>query len=223
MGKGAKVLPVVFGLMLAAGIGIRLIGRTPLLSADMVYKSAGKVAFPGADRPGDAAVSFYMYIDRGLYDEAAALSMEPDFTDSPNFVPLKERVEPDMARFQGPTPKEEFVRRLRFELGPRGSWIRLHNIRASLAGPVEMPEWVSRAGVSGEGDGTEGPECTAVRVTGHLLGACTIFSWEKTLPVIKSEGSYKVLLPGTKQEKQFFYQDWIMNVVKIFDLRAVEQ
>jgi len=193
----------------------------------MVYKAAGEVSFPGTKTPEDTAVSFYMYIDRGMYEEAYDISIEPDFVAGDNPASFKESVDADMESFQGLIGRDEFVDRLNFELGRNGSWIKLNNISAErIEEPCVLPEWAKVAGEAGiflsDADDTGRPQCRAVRVTGHILGACTIFNWERLVAVAKTDEGYRILLPGTKRERQFYYQEWIMNIVKIFDLRAVD-
>lgn len=208
MGKAIRILPILTIFILLAGAGIRMAGGQAILSADMVYRAAGEIAFPGTETPEGAAVSFYMYIDRGMYEKAYQISVEPDYT-AEGPAPFRKSVNANQADFQGITKYNEFTERLQFELGRKGMWIKLHNIRAeALDVQCTVPEWLAAQ------------RCIPVRITGHLLGACTIFSWEKTLPVIPVEEGYAVVLPGTKREKQFYYQDWIMNITKIFDLRG---
>ena len=202
-------------------------GNVPLFFADMVYKAAGEVSFPGTKTPEDTAVSFYMYLDRGMYGEAYDISLEPDYTRG-GPASFKETLNGEAESFRGLTGRNEFIERLKFELGHNGSWIKLHNIRAEqIDRPCALPEWTEKIGETGVGrvstSGSDKPKCRPVRVTGHILGACTIFSWERLVPVVDSAEGYKVLLPGTKRERQFYYQEWIMNIVKIFDLRAVDE
>lgn len=222
MGRAARIIPVMVCVVFLIGAGIRFAGDKPLLLADMVYRAAGEVAFPGTKTPEDAAVSFYMYIDRGMYDKAYEISIEPDFTEE-GPAPFKEAVEGSPAYYRGITGRTEFVDRLEFELGRKGMWIKLHNIRGKvLDGPCPLPEWLLQAEGTVFGKRSGAAACVPLRVSGHLLGACTIFSWEKTLPVVETKEGWKVVLPGTKGEKQFYYQDWIMNIVKIFDLRGTQ-
>lgn len=215
MQRAIRIIPFFFGFLFLVGAGVRIAGGKALLSADMVYRSAGEVAFPGVKTPEAAAVSFYMFIDRGMYEEAYDICIEPDFYSGSGPALFKERVDPHYADFQGLTGKEEFLNRMNFELGRSGSWIRLHNVRAErVEDDCSVPDWLENYAAS--------ESCLYVRVTGHILGACTIFSWEKTVPVVETGDGNKVLLPGTKQERQFYYQEWIMNIEKIFDLRAVD-
>ncbi len=225
MVRTVTFIPLILGVSFFVGIGLRIVGEKPIFSGDMVYRAAGEVAFPGTETPEDTAVSFYMYIDRGMYKKAYDISIEPDFYSADKPAPYKEMVAAGEEQFQGLIGKEEFVDRLHFELGPRGHWIKLHNIRGKL---LEEPCSVStrlkeKAVAAGMLSGKTGHRCYPVRVTGHLLGACTIFSWEKVVPVISDDAGYKVVLPGTKQIKQYYYQDWIMHVIKIFDLRKTNR
>jgi hypothetical protein len=60
-----------------------------------------------------------------------------------------------------------------------------------------------------------------VRARGTLLGACTIFSWQKTLPVSGEGGRFRLLLSGTKPANSLFYQEWFADLRRIGSLRAV--
>jgi len=62
-----------------------------------------------------------------------------------------------------------------------------------------------------------------VDVSGNLLGACTIFRWDKQVLVFRIGKKYKILLSGTKSTKSFFYQSWFSNIKKIGNLRGVQR
>ncbi len=99
------------------------------------------------------------------------------------------------------------------ELGVNGIWLKLNNIQAHKleSDSGDLPEEIV--------DTLDPEEVYAVRVNGHLLGACSIFKWEKDVTVVNIMGEYKIFLDGTKQAKSFFYQSWFSNIEKIADLR----
>jgi len=207
MSKRVWFPALLFCFVLVAGTGVRFLGGNSLFSADIAYKSAGAVAYPGTKTASDTAVTFYMYIDRGQYNNAWEISMEPDFTPSGGPAGFKRTLTESAGSVHGYTDRDEFINRQELELGPKGTWIKLHNIHGELVDKIfSLP-----------GD-TE--KHSLVRVTGHMLGACTIFSWERLVPVVYTREGYKVLLPGTKQARQFYYQDWFTNINKLFDLRG---
>ena len=60
----------------------------------------------------------------------------------------------------------------------------------------------------------------SVSVHGSILGACSIFSWNKKLTVLQVGRSYRVLLDGGKEANSFYYQSWFTGFERIGDLRA---
>ena len=116
--------------------------------------------------------------------------------------------------------------RLTDELGRGGVWLRLADVQAEEVAGAGAPEaGTHRPAGPGEAvaeaDGPAGSKAAAVvRAQGTLLGACTIFHWEKVLTVTRERGGWRVLLPGTKRANALFYQEWFANVRKVGTLRA---
>jgi len=190
-----------------AGALLRAAGGGALFSSSLVFSAPRKQAAPGSGSPADAVRSFYILLDQGDYEAAWALAREPDYTGSGN-APYRSEVAAAEGARPGWTPRQAFVSRLNDELGYGGVWLRLADVQAEE--------------VAAEEAAAPGPEAVAaVRAQGTLLGACTIFRWEKVLPVTRAGGRYRVLLPGTKQANGLFYQEWFANVRKIGTLRAV--
>jgi hypothetical protein len=149
-----------------------------------------------------------------MYEEAWAIVAEPDWAGRA-YVPYKEAVTAGVVP-AAPTPKEQFVQRLKAELGYGGIWLKLHGVEARrLSEPVPPPAEMPVAGLQADSS-------CRVRAEGWLLGACTIFSWTKELEVIEIDGSFRLLLEGTKRPSALFYQEWFTNVEKIGTLRAVD-
>ena len=189
-----------------AGALLRAAGGGALFSSSMVYSAPRRQAVPGGGSPADAVRSFYILLDQGDYEAAWTLAREPDYTGSGN-APYRSEVAAAEGTRPGWTAREAFVSRLNDELGYSGEWLRLADVQAEEVAAEEA---------------TPGPEAVAaVRAQGTLLGACTIFRWEKVLPVTRVGGRYRVLLPGTKQANALFYPEWVANVRKIGTLRAV--
>jgi hypothetical protein len=204
----ARVLVPTAALLAAllAGAVLRAAGGGTLWSSSLVYSAPVKRTAPGSGSPADAVRSFYILLDQGEYAAAWELAREPDYTGNGN-APYRSEVRAGAALSPGWTPREAFVSRLNDELGYGGLWLRLGEVSAEEA-----------ADVAATPDG--GPQAM-VRAQGTLMGACTIFHWEKVLPVIRTGGRYRVLLPGTKQANALFYQEWFANLRQIGTLRAV--
>ena len=205
-------------LFMAAGVtgaSVRFLGKIPLVHTDTVYSPAREERIPGADDPESAAKSFYMYLDRGCYEKAYDTALEP--------APPRE-AGGEGGRPPERTPKDEFVSRMNSELGPGGAGIRLGNIRAKKAGRLAGGDGSAgtRAGASPPSETCSEGACR-VAVNGHMLGACSIFRWEKTVTVLKRGGKYRVLLDAPAGGKAPSYRAWFENVEKIADLRGVAE
>jgi hypothetical protein len=201
------LLPAVaLAAALLTGALLRAAGGGALFSSSLVFSAPRKQAAPGSGSPADVVRSFYILLDRGDYEAAWALAREPDYIGSGN-APYRSEVAAAEGARPAWTPRQAFVSRLNDELGYSGEWLRLTDVQAEEVTAAQA------------GDGPEA--VAAVRAQGTLLGACTIFRWEKVLPVTRAGGRYRVLLPGTKQANALFYQEWFANVRKIGTLRAV--
>jgi hypothetical protein len=210
----AWLVPLVVVLFLLGAIA-RLAGGDALVSTTLVYARSVPEEIPGNRTPEDTVRSFYLMLDRGLYEEAWSITVEPDWAGRA-YVPYKEAVTAG-AGSVAPTPKEQFVERLQAELGYGGVWLKLHGVDAHRAADSAR----SAAGFPIAGLEAE-PVCR-VDAEGQLLGACTIFRWSKALEVVEVPGKngYRVLLEGTKRANSLFYQEWFTNVERIGTLRAV--
>jgi hypothetical protein len=217
--RGAIIaLAIVFAA--AAGAAARLLSGNALLQTDLVYSPARKERIPGAGSPEDAARSFYLYVDAGMYDEAYDTSLEASWVGSGSQGEGRGE-----KRFSGWTSKRDFVDRLNVELGPGGSNIRLGSVKANRLGPLDVAiEMVDEPGRSPTGELLSRIErlegAFRVEMRGHMLGACSVFRWKKDLVVVKSDGRYRVLLDGTRGERGLFYRTWFENVEKLADLRS---
>jgi hypothetical protein len=234
---GVLVPPVALAAALLVGVLLRAAAGVGLLSSNLVYSTPVLQAAPGAGTPADAVRSFYLLLDQGDYAAAWRLSREPNYTGSGN-APYRCAVTGGDAAPRGWTPREAFVRRLTDELGRGGVWLRLAEVQAEEvtgAQAAELPaaeaaEAAEAAGAAEEAEAAQAAAAAAsasglkaaavVRAQGKLLGACTIFHWEKLLPVAREGSGWRVLLPGTKQANSLFYQEWFANVRKVGALRA---
>ncbi len=110
----------------------------------------------------------------------------------------------------GWTARDEFVRRCGTDIG---AGIRLNGVSAAAAGArsAGTRELAAALGAS---------RVRAVHVSGHMLGACLIYRWEKDLAVAEIGGRWKVILPGTKPAREPFHQSWFSDVTLIGSLRG---
>jgi hypothetical protein len=207
-----RLVPTVLLFVLfAAGAFLRFAGGRALISTDLIYAKGAQQKIPGTRTPEDTVRSFYLLVDRGLYEQAWEISVEPNWK-GVSFVPYKDEVVAGSSANMTWTGQEEFSRRLEMELGVNGIWLRLHAVQAETLGKCENSSDPALAALF--------PEAVYdVRATGTLLGACTIFGWDKDLRVVRIDGEYRVFLEGTKAAKSFFYQSWFSNIEKIGTLR----
>ncbi len=207
----SKIILVLL-LFTLIGICVRVANGHALISPNLIYSPGTRSVLPGTATPEDTARSFYMFIDEGEYERAWDISIEPNWLGDSTAL-YKAAVQASPASFSGWTDKVNFTKRLVMELGRKGTWIRLNNISAQQAEYTLDP-------VTDDVVKALHPEDVhRIRVEGHLLGACSIFQWEKDLVVLTLGGEHKILLEGTKRAKSFFYQSWISNIERIADLR----
>jgi hypothetical protein len=223
MGASRVAIAAVAVFVAAAGAASRLLSGNALLHTDLVYSPAQKERIPGAFSPESAARSFYLYVDAGMYDKAYEIILEPARSRSGSPEEGK-----GSGRFPGWTTLEDFVDRMNKELGPGGTNIRLGSIRAGQPEPFDSVR-VSNANIGGSDSAqadtllsrvTRLEGAYRVAVDGHMLGACSVFRWEKELIVVKSDGQYKVLLDGAKGGPGFSYRSWFENIEKLSDLKG---
>jgi len=207
------VLPLVLGT-LCLGAFLRIIGGVPLLGSDFAFSAdqpAITAVTPEVDTPAATAVSFYQFLVKGKYHEAWEISVEPMWTESPK-APYARAVAAG-SRPLGWTSERDFIERCAEELGADGSGLRLNGVRA-------LPREGARVGADDAAlKSLSASKVTAVQVTGHLLGACLIYRWDRNLLVANISGKNKVLLPGTKTANSTYHESWFSNVELIGSLR----
>jgi hypothetical protein len=178
----------------------------------LIYSPGEKVRYPGSRTPGDTATSFYLSIDNGDYEQAYSLILEPRWTEEP--ASYREAVLVEDNVFQGWTDEEGFLRRLKFEIGPKGSGITLTSVQAHVVEELEIDTYFNAFDIAGLHSACK------VEVQGNILGACSVFSWRKELTVLRIGRRYRVLLDGTKEADSFYYQSWFSGFEKIGDIRG---
>jgi hypothetical protein len=169
--------------------------------------SAAGAAAAGA--PELAAASFYAFLQQGQYERAWEVAVEPDWQGVRGASYLQE-ITPS-PRAAGWTTEADFVRRC---AGDIGSGMKLNGVRVvRLPSPPETPEGraVSALGAT---------RLYGVRASGHMLGACLIYRWDRDLVVAEIGGRYKVVLPGTKAARTSFHEEWFSNLSLVGSLRA---
>jgi hypothetical protein len=203
---------VVFAAILVLGGALRALSGHGIVFTSLIYAPSEKIRYPGSRTPEDTAVSFYLSIDSGDYERAYGLILEPKWTQEP--ASYGDAVSPENATFLGWTEEEEFLRRLKLEVGPGGSGIKLNGVHALVLREIEGDHVANAFNISGL------RSAYMVNVQGSILGACSIFSWKKELTVLQIGRHYRVFLDGGKEENSFYYQSWFTGFEKIGDLRG---
>ena len=206
------LIVVVFVAALLFGAVFRILSGHEILSSSLIYAPSVKVRYPGSRTPQDTAVSFYLSIDNGDYERAYELILEPRWTELP--ASYRDAVDAENGQFKGWTGEREFLQRLRHEIGPGGSGIKLNSVRAHVLHELKPDLYARAFGINGL------RSAYSVNVEGSILGACSIFSWKKELTVLQVGRRYKVFLDGGKEANSFYYQSWFTGFEKIGDLRS---
>jgi len=196
------------------GILVRTLSGNAPISPNLVYSPGIREKIPGTRTPEAAVKSFFLSIDSGDFETAWELLLEPDWTEPGVSVLYRDSVSRDFAHLYGWTEKEDFVKRSKSELGVRGTGVTLNNIEARIKctlDPKKLSEDYSLDSVK---------EAYIVEVSGNILGACSIFRWQKELHVLLVGKRYKVLLSGTKPENSFYYQSWFASIERVGDLKG---
>ncbi len=211
--------PLLIGVIVL-GAAVRLVGGVSLLQTDLLMSPEGTRPEAGsnagaaagaaaAGAPELAAASFYSFLQQGEYKKAWEVSLEPDWAGALTASYLKEVAPSPQA--SGWTTEADFVRRCDSDIG---SGMKLNAVQVvRLPSAPETPEGraVSALGAS---------RLYGVRASGHMLGACLIYRWERDLVVAEIGGRYRVILPGTKAARASFHQEWLSNLSLVGSLRA---
>jgi len=213
---GNRFIPF-FVFFFLAGAFIKLFSGSPLFQSNLIYFSGKTTKPPGTGTPRDTAVSFYMLVDAGDYEQAWEMALEPDWVSEGTAVSYFDEVGPGFGDFQGWTNKADFVERLNEEIGKRGGKIRLSNYEARAVSFQEKEFEDSMLYLN------DFETVDKIEVRGHLLGACTIYKWDKELYVVKMNGKYKVLLSGEKTGRSLYYQSWFSNLYKFGNIKGIKQ
>lgn len=202
---------LVIGALLA-GAAVRYFGGVPLVATDLAFDSPSTVLPPAEGSPEAAASSFYAFLQQGRYDAAWEVSIEPAWPGA-GTASYEAAVTAD-GRPAGWTGKAEFVQRCRDELG-QGP--KLNGVQAvRLDSPPVASGQAAVAALTPS-------RIHGVHLSGHMLGACLIYSWEKDLAVVEVGREYRVLLPGTKDARASFHEAWFSDMRLIGSLRATDK
>jgi hypothetical protein len=199
------------------GAAVRFVGGVPMLHTDLVMAPEGNAANAGAAGSPEltagsaelATASFYAFLQQGEYEKAWGVALEPEWPGALEATYMKE-VTP-APRATGWTTEADFVRRCAADIG----WgIKLNGIRIDrLPAPPESPEGRAVSALGAD-------RLYGVHASGHMLGACLIYRWDRDLVVAEIGGAYKVVLPGTKAARASFHQEWFSNLSFVGSLRA---
>lgn len=206
------VIAAVFTALILVGVALRALSGHEIVLTTLIYSPSEKVRYPGSRTPEDTVKSFYLSIDNGDYERAYSLILEPRWTEEP--ASYREAVVVEENIFRGWTEEEEFLRRLKYEIGIKGSGITLNSINAHVVEELEADTYFNAFDIAGL------RSTFGVEVHGNILGACSIFSWRKELTVLQIGRRYRVLLDGTKEADSFYYQSWFTGFEKIGDIRG---
>ncbi|MCK4923683.1 MAG: hypothetical protein KAS61_01845 [Spirochaetes bacterium] len=208
----STVIAAVFTALILVGVALRALSGNEIVLTTLIYSPSEKVRYPGSRTPEDTVKSFYLSIDNGDYERAYSLILEPRWTEEP--ASYREAVVVEENIFRGWTEEEEFLRRLKYEIGIKGSGITLNSINAHMVEELEADTYFNAFDIAGL------RSTFGVEVHGNILGACSIFSWRKELTVLQIGRRYRVLLDGTKEADSFYYQSWFTGFEKIGDIRG---
>jgi hypothetical protein len=188
------------------GVVLRIVSGHPVILSDLIYAPGIRQTFPGTRTPENTVKSFYHLLDRGEYDRAWEISVEPDWIGGDLVVNYFDEVKEDRGRFSGWTGKEKWVQRTTWELGTGGTGITLKSVEARIKRPLDPAE------LSLASDIPALEKAYLVEVTGRLLGTCSLYRFNKMIHVIKVGDRYRVYLSGTKGRDSLFYQSWFSNL-----------
>ncbi|MBN2324839.1 MAG: hypothetical protein JXQ30_13990 [Spirochaetes bacterium] len=206
-GVKKRRLPVVLLFcFVVAGVLLRILGGNRIVLTDLIYSPGVLKTFPGTKTPENSARSFYLHIDRGEYDRAWELSLEPDWTGPDTDELFFREVAKDPGSFRGWTPKDRFIERNTWELGADGTGVTLKSVEARILRAVDTQEYAKRYGI----DGLE--KAYLLTVTGRLLGSCSLLRFRTSLTVLVIDGENRVLLSGTKPKDSYFYESWFSDI-----------
>lgn len=205
--------PLLLAGALAAGAAIRLAGGIPLVGTDLAFGGSSPAAPAAAGSPELVAQSFYAALAAGDWAGAWEASVEPSWpgASTASWTDEVTAAGTPEATPEGWTTEEEFVRRCGDEIG---SAIRLNGVTAVPG--TGRQDSAGRALARALG----ARRVTPVHVSGHMLGACLIYRWEKDLEVAHVDGRWKVILPGTRAAREQFHRSWFSDVTLIGSLRA---
>lgn len=208
----STAIAAVFTALILVGVALRALSGNEIVLTTLIYSPSEKVRYPGSRTPEDTVKSFYLSIDNGDYERAYSLILEPRWTEEP--ASYREAVVVEDNIFRGWTEEEEFLRRLKYENGIKGSGITLNSVNAHVVEELEAGPYFNAFDIAGL------RSAFGVEVHGNILGACSIFSWRKELTVLQIGRRYRVLLDGTKEADSFYYQSWFTGFEKIGDIRG---
>jgi hypothetical protein len=205
---------IIFLSLILFGVFMRALSGRSILFSTLIYSPGQKIRYPGSRTPEDTVTSFYLSIDNGDYARAYSLILEPRWTEEP--ANYREAVLVEDRSFWGWTEEEEFLKRLKLEIGIKGSGITLNSVHAHVVEELAADTYFKSFDI------TDLRSAYKVEAQGNILGACSIFSWRKELTVLQIGRQYRVLLDGTKEADSFYYQSWFSEFEKIGDLRGAK-
>jgi hypothetical protein len=206
-GAGKRWIPVVLlSCFVVFGAFFRVIGGNRVVLSDLIYSPGVKTTFPGTKTPENTARSFYLHIDRGEYDRAWELSLEPDWAGNDTEELFFREVAADPEGFSGWTPKKRFIERNSWELGADGSGITLKSVEARILRAIDPHAFAGTYGID------DLQKAYLLEITGRLLGSCSLLRFKTDLIVLVIHGENRVFLSGAKPKDSYFYQTWFSEI-----------
>lgn len=162
----------------------------------------------GGSAAAETVLKFYDAVNRGRYEEAAALGLENHWR----------KTAPLTYQLDGLTPEATFVQALESELVSDGFVITIHSIEALSATalpPAQQNPATQRElwALTALPPGREADGLYEVPVRGTVLMSCTKWDFFRRVTVVhlKGDGGWKVLLPGPLEPTANHYSEWLRN------------
>lgn len=194
---------IIITTALFAGIFFRGASGFPLIQSELIYATPEDGKIPEPDSPAAAVKRFYLLFDRGMYEMAWEICLEPDWSGDRK-VRYQDELLVIPAEFAGWTGLDAFVERCMDDLGPGGIYLSLSHLKTkSVKSSIDKLSYEQIRNYPGI------KAVYKVRATGDFLASCAVYRWKKDLFVLETEAGYKVLLEGIKASRELIHMNWL--------------
>jgi hypothetical protein len=207
-------LAVLCVLLLVTGVLLRGAGGIPVVFTALIYAQVQRIEYPGTRTPEDTVVTFYLAMDKGDYGNTYGVMLEPDWSAGKGPASFREAVERGRGAPPGWTAKEEFLQRMEKEVGEGGTGVTLGNVEARILKEIDSRVYADIPGAE------RVRKAFTIEASGNILGACSIFVWRKELVVLQVGRQYRLLLSGTKNRNELYYQSWFSEFEQVGTVRG---